>query len=115
MNRKYYYWGLRLLHEHEDICYQRNISLFKPTIEIFDNLSCYGQWDDKHRTIGISKTLIENQAWSVVLENLKHEMAHQYVSEYFQGEDSSPHGDNFKYACKILGVHPVFIDRKSVV
>ena len=109
MNSKYYYWGLQLLHEHEDICYQRNISLSQPTIEISDSSCLFGQWDEKNRTMSISQIIIENQHWTVVVENLKHEMAHQYVSEYFQGEDSSPHGDNFKYACKILGVHPVFM------
>lgn len=84
MNSKYYYWGLQLLHEHVDICYQRNIYLSQPTIDISDSSSLFGQWDEKNRTMSISKIIIENQHWTVVLENLKHEMAHQYVSEYFQ-------------------------------
>ena len=109
MYGKHHYWGLQLLHEHDNICYQTNISLFQPTINISNNMGRIGQWDQKTRTISISKKIIESQSWSVVIEILKHEMAHQYVSEYFQGEDNSPHGDNYKYACKILGVHPVFM------
>ena len=109
MYSKHYYWGLRLLDEHKDICYQTSISLFQPAIDISDNSSRYGQWNQMTRTISISKKLIETQPWSVVHEVLKHEMAHQYVSEHFGGQDNSPHGENYKYACRILGVHPVFV------
>jgi hypothetical protein len=50
--------------------------------------------------------LIETNPWEIVLEIFKHEMAHQYVSEYFDHADS--HGKGFKTACDILGVHPAF-------
>jgi hypothetical protein len=40
----------------------------------------------------------------VVLEILKHEMAHQYVSECMPDASQMPHGDEFKEACRKLGV-----------
>jgi hypothetical protein len=105
----HYYCGLQLLRDHNNICFQTNITLSQPNIEISNNLGNVGQWDQKGKTISLSKRLIESQSWSVVIEVLKHEMAHQYVSEHFKGKDTSPHGDHYKYACKMLGVHPVFM------
>lgn len=47
------------------------------------------------------------EIWDIVLEVLKHEMAHQYVSEFYNNADR--HGKYFKKACATLGVHPTFI------
>jgi hypothetical protein len=52
----------------------------------------------------LSVRLIENHGWDVVVEILKHEMAHQYVSEHLSDIDGTDHGEPFKKACKRLGV-----------
>lgn len=99
-------WARQLQKEHGDICYQQRISLSRPVIAIAAGKNRLGYWTPGNQTISISRHLIENHPWETVLEIFKHEMAHQYVSEYFNNADS--HGKGFKTACKILGVHPAF-------
>jgi hypothetical protein len=99
-------WAIQLKREHEDICYQQRISLPAPTIAIVGGKNRLGYWTSHNQTISISRHLIENNPWEIVLEILKHEMAHQYVSVYFDHADV--HGHGFQTACKILRVHPAF-------
>lgn len=99
-------WAKQLQKEHRDICYQQRISLPMPIISIVAGKNRLGYWTPDNQTIAISRHLIENNPWEIVLEIFKHEMAHQYVSEYFDHADS--HGKGFKTACDILGVHPAF-------
>ena len=99
-------WAKQLQKEHGAICYQRRVSLSRPVIAIAAGKNRLGYWTPADQTISISRHLIETSPWEIVLEIFKHEMAHQYVSEYFDNADS--HGKGFKTACKILGVHPAF-------
>jgi hypothetical protein len=99
-------WAIQLKREHEDICYQHRISLPAPMIAIVGGKNRLGYWTPHNQTISISRHLIETNPWETVLEILKHEMAHQYVSVYF--DDADVHGHGFQTACKILGVHPAF-------
>jgi hypothetical protein len=47
-----------------------------------------------------------NQSWGVVLEVLKHEMAHQFVYEILGQQDESSHGPSFQRTCERLGIDP---------
>ena len=104
-------WARQLLKEHRRICYQQNVSLPTPVISIAAGKNRLGYWVPASRTIAISRYLIENNPWETVLEILKHEMAHQYVSTYFDNADC--HGNAFKTACEKLGVHPCFAGSSS--
>lgn len=95
-------WTKQLYLEHERICFGQNIDLSPVTILIRSCKSQLGAWDPNVQSISISLEFIENYCWSKVIEVLKHEMAHQLVSEYLF--DSDAHGQGFKRACKILGV-----------
>ncbi len=99
-------WAKQLQREHDDICYHRRVSLATPLVAIVAGKNRLGYWTPGNQTISISRHLIENNPWEIVLEIFKHEMAHQYVSEYLDNADV--HGKGFKTACDILGVHPAF-------
>jgi hypothetical protein len=104
-------WARQLQKEHGDICYQQSVSLPTPVVAIAAGKNRLGYWTPGNQTISISRHLIETNPWETVLEIFKHEMAHQYVSEYFGHADS--HGKKFKTACEILGVHPAFAGTAS--
>lgn len=100
-------WALQLSREHKAISWQYGVDLITPTINISCGEKKLGWWSAKTNTISISSHLIKTEVWDLVLEVLKHEMAHQYVSEYYDNTDI--HGKYFKLACKKLGVHPAFV------
>ncbi|MCP4023998.1 MAG: DUF2786 domain-containing protein, partial [Desulfobacteraceae bacterium] len=103
---KWHNWCLQLVNEHEKICFLHQTSLSRPTFFISKSRTKLGSWDPGLNMISLSAHLIETQPWDMVLEVLKHEMAHQYVSEKYQNSDH--HGPCFLNACKALGVHPAF-------
>jgi hypothetical protein len=63
----------------------------------------WGQWNQERRMIEISSWLLRNFEWNATVDTLKHEMAHQLVDEYLNHK-CDPHGEAFKFACKLLGV-----------
>lgn len=99
-------WIEQLYREHHDIAWFYRAKLRPVIIQLSDMQSSWGKWDPLLRTITLSIRLIENHGWDVVLEILKHEMAHQYVSEHLSETGSTDHGEPFKRACKRLGVAP---------
>ncbi len=99
-------WTERLYREHEDIAQGYSVQLAKPIIEIFESGTYWGAWHPDLKTIKISASLIKAHSWDVVLNILKHEMAHQIVTESFGCEDG--HGTFFKQACRMLGVPKEF-------
>ena len=100
-------WAAQLVHEHKTIAWRYAVDLTTPIINISSGKKTVGFWSNKNKTLSISSHLIKNEVWDIVLEVLKHEMAHQYVSEFYDNADR--HGKYFKKACKILGVHPAFV------
>jgi hypothetical protein len=104
-------WAAQLCLEHEALAWRYGVSLATPTINISSGESSLGLWNFKTNTISISSHLIKTQAWDIVLEVLKHEMAHQYVSTFYDNADI--HGHYFKLACKKLGVHRAFVTGKK--
>ena len=64
-----------------------------------------GAWKRGTRTIAIGRGLVQTQPWPVVVEVLKHEMAHQYVDEVLQVAESA-HGPAFRRVCAEIGADP---------
>ena len=100
-------WAAQLSHEHEVLSWRYGVNLTTPTINISSGESRLGFWSFKTKTISISSHLIKTEVWDIVLEVLKHEIAHQYVSTFYDNADI--HGQYFKLACKKLGVHKAFV------
>jgi len=100
-------WAAQLFQEHEAIAWKYKVALETPTINISSGESSLGWWSFETKTISISSHLIKTEVWDIVLEVLKHEMAHQYVSTFHDNADI--HGQYFKLACKKLGVHGAFV------
>lgn len=69
-----------------------------------DNGERLGCWSREDRAIRISRRLVLEQPWGVVVEVLKHEMAHQYVEEVLLVTDETAHGPSFRAVCERLGI-----------
>ena len=80
--------------------------LHPPTLLLSDALSRLGQWSRTDRTIELSRRLVLGHPWGVVVEVLKHEMAHQYADEVMGTGDETAHGPAFRRACTLLGIDP---------
>lgn len=107
MNNLHQAWARQLHAEFAEICWQYGAQLTPPLIEISDSTSRFGSWSPDSRTLQISLHLITNYSWSVVIQVLKHEMAHQLCSEIFK-EPRAGHAHRFQKACALLGVPASF-------
>ena len=101
----------QLYKEYDYICFQYKIKLNKPLIVIDDLTSTWGTWNHQAKIITISSSLISNYSWDIVLNILKHEMAHQIVSDLFLAKEI--HGILFQKACDLIGLPKEF--RKSTL
>jgi hypothetical protein len=86
-----------------------NASYFKralrpASIRLSDNAARLGRWVGDLRVIELSRPLVLEQSWGVVVEVLKHEMAHQYVHEVLGRADEPAHGPAFRDVCDRLGI-----------
>jgi hypothetical protein len=79
-------------------------ALATPQIALGDAAAFLGRWLHAARTIELSRTLVLEQSWGVVLEVLKHEMAHQYVDEVLGEREQAAHGPAFHRVCKERGI-----------
>ena len=77
----------------------------RPSFEVQDFESKWGEWDSARRRIRLSWRLVSEHAWMEVREVFLHEMAHQVADELFGG-DATPHGESFKRACGVLNADP---------
>lgn len=75
-----------------------------PQFELVPSRGRLGRWVEGTRTIELSRHLVVQQPWGVVVEVLKHEMAHQYVSEVLGEKHETPHGPRFRAVCERLGI-----------
>jgi len=91
-------WTLQCYKEHENICWKCRIDISTPVIEIVEAKSFWGYWHHNlgSGTIKLSLNLINEHSWDVVINILKHEMAHQIVTELFDGKNN--HGELFQRA-----------------
>ncbi len=78
--------------------------LTAPQILLAEVRGHLGRWHRATRTLEISRALVTEQPWGVVIEVMKHEMAHQYVNETLGETAESPHGPGFRAACARLGI-----------
>jgi hypothetical protein len=78
--------------------------LSTPTLELVGARTTLGRWIPATRTLEISRPLTLEKPWGVVIEVLKHEMAHQYVHEVLGETSETPHGKAFRDACARLGI-----------
>lgn len=97
-------WTRQLYQEFEAINWYHRVKLKPCVIQIADLGKRWGQWDPFFRTISLNSKLITDHSWDVVLEILKHEMAHQYVSEVLGLPNDNTHGMAFDEACAKIGV-----------
>lgn len=98
-----------LLHElasswrrFNDDCFWR--AMKPPTIGLGETGRQLGAWRRKERSITLSRAFVATRPWGVVLEVLKHEMAHQYTDEILGIWDESAHGPAFRDVCARAGV-----------
>ena len=96
-------WLTELSAEYRRICYFFGAQLTPPIIRIAELQSSWGLWQSHPRMITIARRLITNYPWNTVIEVLKHEMAHQMVSEIHRRDDEQ-HGELFKTCCRQLGM-----------
>jgi len=75
-----------------------------PAIELSDAASRLGRWNGKTRTIELSRQLLLEHPWGVLIEVLKHEMAHQYVDEVLAVRDEPDHGPVYQKVCAERGI-----------
>lgn len=75
-----------------------------PQFELVPTERQLGRWVPDTRTIELSRPLVLREAWGVVVEVLKHEMAHQYVSEVLGEREETAHGPRFRAVCERLGI-----------
>lgn len=95
-------WLKQIVREHSSICQQYGIELSTPIVQLAEASSYWGKWTPAPPMISVSTRLISTEPWDTVKNVLKHEMAHQLVSEQLGG--SSGHGVKFQEACRMLGV-----------
>ena len=96
-------WLTELTTEYQRICYFFGVKLTTPIIRIAELQSSWGLWQSQPRMITIARRLITNYPWNTVIEVLKHEVAHQMVSEVHQRDDEH-HSKLFKACCRQLGM-----------
>jgi hypothetical protein len=77
-----------------------------PQLELVPTERQLGRWVPETRTIELSRPLVLREPWGVVVEVLKHEMAHQYVSEVLGEREETAHGPRFRAVCEKLGIDP---------
>lgn len=94
-----------LVNTYDDL----NRSLFKaalarPVIAFVDRPKRLGQWHGTERRLELSEQLLFDHGWGVLVEVLKHEMAHQYVEEVLRLTNEGPHGEAFRRVCEARGI-----------
>lgn len=98
--------AVRAIHDsYESI----NGSLFRfklqpPALELVESSERLGRWVPAARTVELSRDLLLQHGWGVLLEVLKHEMAHQYVDEVLGVRDEPAHGPAFRKVCEERGI-----------
>jgi hypothetical protein len=79
--------------------------LAEPAFEVHSGKVTLGSWHNETRTMSFAIHLIEEGTEYEFDFVLRHEMAHQFTDEILKPQSKTPHGDGFRYACKLLGIH----------
>lgn len=98
-----------LLRELRAAWQQLNATYFRealtaPTFELGVSTQTLGRFVAATRTLELSRALVVESPWGVVIEVLKHEMAHQYVHEVLGEHGETAHGPAFRATCRRLGI-----------
>ncbi len=96
-------WLRRLKREWERINWAWGLDLRAPDLALHRGGRRLGQWKAAERVISLREEHLADNAWSAVVQTLKHEVAHQYVDEALGGA-AAPHGAAFKAVCRRLGI-----------
>lgn len=80
--------------------------LRRPVLALHDGQGRLGQWNGARSELSLSRALVWEQPWGVVLEVLKHEVAHQFVDQVLQAHDETAHGPAFESVCRQHGIDP---------
>ena len=87
--------------EYDQLNYQLFAErLTRPALSWSDSDHTLGAWTAHPPGIALSRSLLTTYPWSTLVEVLKHEMAHQYVSEVLACHDESAHGPTFLHVCE---------------
>jgi hypothetical protein len=78
--------------------------LARPPLTFVEGRNRLGQWCSDPRQIELSRSLLIEHGWGVLVEVLKHEMAHQFVEEVLCIVDEGPHGVAFRRVCEERGI-----------
>jgi hypothetical protein len=81
-------------------------ALRTPAFELSAAEGRFGRWVGEARTLELRRALLVQHGWGIVVEVLKHEMAHQYVDEVLGVEDEGAHGPTFRRVCVERGIDP---------
>ncbi len=79
-------------------------SLRPPLLTLDDATATLAAWRVADRTITVSRVFLTRASWVAVREVLKHESAHQYVSEVLHIADEAAHGESFRKVCVERGI-----------
>lgn len=98
----------RTLHAVRRAFEDLNATFFKwqlraPVFALNDAPTELGRWHGQTRTIELSRRLLVEHGWGVLVEVLKHEMAHQFVDEILGLGDEAAHGPAFRRICAERG------------
>src|SRR6516225_3292601 len=74
-------------------------ALALPSLVLSSSTSHLGRWLGDVRVIELSRPMVLAESWAVVVEVLRHEMAHQYVHEVLGETSEAPHGPAFRGVC----------------
>ena len=77
--------------------------LRRPPIELTNAGSELGAWVRGSRRLRVSRSLLVSYGWGILIEVLKHEMAHQFVDEVLGLHDENAHGPSFRRVCEERG------------
>lgn len=102
------YWTSRIINifnKCQDAVYAAmRVKLEMPNFQIADGMHDWGQWDASKRLIRLNKRLITEFEEGALAHVVKHEVAHQIVSEIFQMDGGCmSHGEFWKNACAMVG------------
>jgi hypothetical protein len=75
-----------------------------PTMALAPLESMLGRWIAGPRLMEFSEAFVATAPWGEVFEVLKHEMAHQFVSEVLCVKDETAHGAAFQKVCADRGI-----------
>jgi predicted SprT family Zn-dependent metalloprotease len=76
----------------------------RPPVLQLETMANLGEWRSRTRTLTLSRELVLGHGWGVVVEVLKHEMAHQFVDETLSISDETAHGRTFRQVCERMGI-----------